>query len=113
MIFDFFINTAHAQTGADPATGSSYSFLVIMGIFFVFFYFAMWRPQSKRAKEQRNLLDSLAKGDEVTTAGGLLGRISKVGDQYIVLNIANDTEVVVQKGSVVSALPKGTLKTIV
>jgi preprotein translocase subunit YajC len=75
-------------------------------------YFMMWRPQSKRAKEQQQLLGSLSKGDEVVTAGGLLGRITKVTDQYISLSIANNVDITLQKSSVTNVLPKGTLKTI-
>lgn len=81
-------------------------------IFFLFIYFAIWRPQSKRAKQQQALLSSLTKGDEVMTAGGILGRITKLTDNYIGLAIANNIEILVQKSSVVTILPKGTLKSI-
>lgn len=84
----------------------------MLALFVVFMYFAVWRPQSKRAKEQRNLLNSLTKGDEVLTAGGILGRISKLTDAYMVIAIAENTEIVIQKSSVINALPKGTLKSL-
>lgn len=115
QVFDFFLPTAHAQTSAAPAMGAqggNFSFLIMAAVFVVFIYFFMWRPQSKRAKEQQNLMESLTKGDEVMTAGGLLGRISKISGQYISLSVANNVDIVMQKTSVVSVMPKGTLKTI-
>ena len=72
----------------------------------------MWRPQNKRAKEQQNLLESLTKGDEVITSGGVLGRISKISGQYLSLTVANNVEILMQKTSIISVMPKGTLKTI-
>lgn len=112
---NFFIASAHADTAA-PAAGAAadggFSFLVLPAIFLLFFYFVLWRPQSKRAKEQRNLLGSLAKGDEVVTAGGLLGKIVKLHDQYIVLALSENVEIVLQKASIVNVLPKGTLKSV-
>lgn len=112
-ILDFLIPTAYAQTPqAGAEGGGSFSFLIMFAVFFVFIYFFMWRPQSKRAKEQQQLMDSIAKGDEVMTAGGLLGRINKISGQYVNLSIATNVDIVMQKSSVVSVMPKGTLKTI-
>ena len=109
----FFISNAYADTAAAPAQqGSFMSLAIIMGVFVVFMYFAAWRPQNKRAKEQRDLLNSLAKGDEVVAAGGILGTISKLTDHYIVLTLANNVELTVRRSSVMSTLPKGTLKSI-
>ena len=119
QIMDFFTSQAHAQADAvGPVPGASspgggISFLVMFVIFFLFIYFAIWRPQNKRAKEQQSLLGSLAKGDEVITAVGMAGRISKVADPYITLAITNNIDIVMQKTSVVSLLPKGTLKSLV
>ena len=112
-ILDFFMSTAHAADSnvQAPAAGG-FSFFLMMGLFLVFAYFMVWRPQAKRAKEQQQLLQSLAKGDEVITVGGFLGRITKVTDPYLILAIATDTEVVVQKSAVAGVLPKGTLKTL-
>lgn len=112
-ILNFLIPSAHAAdaSGAQQP-GGGMPLMVMLGIFVVFMYFAVWRPQSKRAKEQRNLIMSLSKGDEVMTAGGILGRIVKVSDNYIVIAVSENTEIAVQKSSVVSALPKGTLKSI-
>jgi preprotein translocase subunit YajC len=107
------MSNAYADSVATPPDqGGSMSFILMFVIFFVFIYFAIWRPQNKRAKEQRNLLSSLAKGDEVITAGGLLGRLAKITDQYITLSIANNVEITMQKSAIVSVLPKGTLKSI-
>ena len=112
MISDFFISSAHADTAAAPAPQGGFSFFIMMAVLIFFMYFAIWRPQSRRAKEQRNLLNSLAKGDEVVTAGGILGTINKLSDNYVVLSLADNVEITIQKSSIVSALPKGTLKSI-
>jgi preprotein translocase subunit YajC len=114
QILDFFIASAHADSlgASQGAQGGGFSFIIIFAVFFLFIYFAVWRPQNKRAKEMQSLMDSLAKGDEVVTTGGLLGRISKITGQYITLSIANNIEIVMQKSSVVSVMPKGTLKSI-
>lgn len=106
------ISTAYAQSAAAPQQGGGLSLLMMFAVFIVFIYFFMWRPQSKRAKEQKNLMDSIAKGDEVMTAGGLLGKVVKVSGQYLTLSVADNVDIVMQKSSVVSVLPKGTLKTI-
>lgn len=113
QVLNIFVSDAYADTvsGAAPQ-GGGMSFVMMFAIFFLFIYFAIWRPQNKRAKEQRNLLDSLAKGDEVITAGGLVGRLTKITDKYISLSVANNTDIIMQKTAVVSVLPKGTLKTI-
>lgn len=116
QLLSFFVSNAHAEP-ADLLSGSSaqgggFSFVIMFAVFFLFIYFFIWRPQNKRAKEQQNLLDSLAKGDEIVTIGGLLGRISKISGQYMTVTIANNVDVVMQKSSVATVMPKGTLKTI-
>ena len=103
------ISPAYAQA-AGGAEGLM-SFLPII-LLFVILYFLMIRPQMKRAKEQKAMIEALQKGDEVVTAGGLVGRISKLGDQYLTLEIAPNTEIVVQRSAVQVPLPKGTLKTL-
>jgi preprotein translocase subunit YajC len=103
------ISPAYAQA-AGGAEGLM-SFLPII-LLFVILYFLMIRPQMKRAKEQKTMIEALQKGDEVVTAGGLVGRISKLGDQYLTLEIAPNTEIVVQRSAVQVPLPKGTLKTL-
>ncbi|HEY5900060.1 MAG TPA: preprotein translocase subunit YajC [Burkholderiales bacterium] len=81
-------------------------------LMFVLLYFLMIRPQMKRAKEQKAMIEALQKGDEVVTAGGVVGRITKLADQYVTLEIAPNTEIVVQRSAVQVPLPKGTLKTL-
>lgn len=104
---DFFINNAWAQ-GAQEGGGTSLLFMMV--IFFVIFYFLLIRPQQKQAKEHKAMVESLGKGDEVVTSGGMLGRISKVGDNFIALEIAKDVEIKIQKNSVSNIMPKGTIK---
>ena len=79
-------------------------------LMFVVLYFVMIRPQMKKQKEHRAMIDALAKGDEVVTAGGLLGTISKLGDNYVGLQIANNVDIQIQRSAIVQVLPKGTIK---
>ncbi len=115
-LLNMFISDAYAESaGLMPGPGpqgGGLSFIIMFVVFFIFIYFVVWRPQNKRAKEQQAMIDALAKGDEVITAGGLLGKVTKMTGSYIILSIANNTDIVMQKSSVVSVLPKGTLKTI-
>ena len=106
-----FITNAYAQTTAAGAESSLMSFLPII-LMFVVLYFLMIRPQMKRQKEQKSMMESLGKGDEVITAGGVLGKITKVTDAYVTLDVADGTEIVVQKSAVSTLLPKGTLKSL-
>lgn len=106
-----FISNAYAQTAAAGAEGGMLSFLPII-LMFVVLYFLMIRPQMKRQKEQKAMIEALGKGDEVVTAGGILGRVTKVSDAYVTLEIADGTEIVVQKMAVSTLLPKGTLKSL-
>jgi preprotein translocase subunit YajC len=106
-----FIPSAFAQAPAAGGDAGLMSFLPII-LMFVLLYFLMIRPQMKRAKEHKAMVDALAKGDEVITAGGVLGRITKVSDAYVSVEIAANTEVSVQKGAVQTLLPKGTIKSI-
>jgi preprotein translocase subunit YajC len=106
------ISPAFAQ--AAPAGGDAgglMSFLPII-LMFVLLYFLMIRPQMKRAKEQKAMIEALQKGDEVVTAGGIVGRITKLTDQYVTVEVAPNTEVVMQRSAVQVPLPKGTLKTL-
>jgi preprotein translocase subunit YajC len=105
------VSSAYAQGAAAPAADGGFTLIMIIGMF-VIMYFLMIRPQMKRAKEQKQMIEALQKGDEVITAGGVVGRITKLGDQYLTLEIAANTEIVVQRGAVSAPLPKGTLKTI-
>ena len=109
-----FISSAFAQTAPAAAGGgdmmSSLASMLPLLLMFVVLYFVMIRPQMKKQKEHRAMIEALAKGDEVVTAGGLLGRVSKMGDSLIGLELAEGVEVQVQRGSVVQVLPKGTMK---
>lgn len=107
----FFIAPAMAQDAAVGAGADFSSMIFLMG-FAIIFYFMMWRPQAKKAKQHKQLVASLAKGDEVVTSGGLIGKITKVDDDYIVISVAENTELKFQKGHVAAALPKGTIKEI-
>ncbi|MGE4240263.1 preprotein translocase subunit YajC [Ramlibacter sp.] len=106
-----FISSAYAQTAA--AGGDMQSSLMSMlplVLMFVVLYFVMIRPQMKRQKEHRAMIEALAKGDEIATAGGLIGKVTKLDDSFLSLEIANGVEVQVQRSSVVQVLPKGTFK---
>jgi len=104
------INEAWAQSGA-PGGVDFMSMLPII-LMFILLYFIMIRPQMKRAKEHKSMVDALQKGDEVVAAGGVVGRISKINDNYITLQIAESVEIRVQRPSVQLLLPKGTIKNI-
>jgi preprotein translocase subunit YajC len=105
-----FISSAYAQ-GAAPGGSDLMTFLPMIAIFVVF-YFLLIRPQQKKAKEAKAMLSALQKGDEVVTAGGLLGKISKLTDQYATIEVAPNTEITVQRQAVAQLLPKGTIKAI-
>ena len=89
---------------------SSLTSMLPLVLMFVVLYFVMIRPQMKRQKEHRSMIDALAKGDEVATAGGLLGKVSKLGEGYMTLELAPGIEVQVQRSAVVQVLPKGMIK---
>ena len=84
--------------------------LVFLGGFLVIFYFLLWRPQSKRAKDHKNLIVSLEKGNEVVTAGGILGKITKITDDFVVIEVSDNVSLPVQKTAISAMLPKDTLK---
>ena len=104
---DFFISNAWAQ---DPAPGGSLAGFLPLIFLVVIFYFLLFRPQQKRAKEHRNLVAALKKGDEIVLNGGIAGKIVDVGDSFLSVQIADNTDVKVQKHAVAVLLPKGTLK---
>lgn len=109
----FFINDALAAVG-NPQTAqadSTFSLIMIAGIF-ILFYFMLIRPQNKKAKEHRELINSLKKGDEIVTSGGMLAKVVGLDEQYIKVSIADGVEVSLQKGAVLTVLPKGTLKSL-
>ncbi len=98
--------TALAAAGSPSPIPS----FIMLGLFVLIFYFMLWRPQSKKQKEHKALMESLSKGDEVVTVGGVAGKISKVTDDFVVLEAAEGVELKVQKSSVAATLVKGTLK---
>ena len=108
------ISLAQAQTAAAAATDPMGGLMQMlpMILMFVVLWFLMIRPQMKKAKDHKALIEALGKGDEVVTQGGMVGRIVKVGDSYVTLEIAQGTEVVVQKPAIGIVLPKGTLKSL-
>lgn len=109
MPFDL-ITPAYAQIAA-PGGSDLMTFLPMIAIFVVF-YFLLIRPQQKKAKEAKSMLEALQKGDEVVTAGGMLGRISKLTDQYATVEVGQNTEITVQRQAIAQLLPKGTIKTL-
>lgn len=106
---DFFISNAYAQSAAGPSPiGMLFPIILMFGVM----YFLMIRPQQKRMKEHRSMVEALGKGDEVVTNGGLGGTVTKVGESFVTIRVADEVEVNVQKQSVASLLPSGTLKSI-
>jgi len=97
---------------AAPAPMGATGQLIFLGGFLLIFYFLLWRPQSKRQKEHKALLTDLAKGDEVATAGGLVGKVIKVSDDFLMIEVADNVQLPVQKSAITAALPKGTIKGI-
>lgn len=110
LISSAYAQTAPAAAGGGDSIQSSLTSLLPLVLMFVVLYFVMIRPQMKRQKEHRTMVEALAKGDEVATSGGVLGRVTKVGDTYLGVEIAPGVEVTVQRSAVVQVLPKGSLK---
>ena len=110
LLASLFSASAFAEPAPAPQ-GGGLEQLIFLGGFVLIFYFLLWRPQSKRAKEHKALLGSLEKGSEVVTSGGIVGKITKVNDEFVVLKVG-DVEMPVQKHAVAAALPKGTIKSI-
>jgi preprotein translocase subunit YajC len=109
-----FISNAYAQTttAADPGLMGNLTTFLPLILMFVVMYFLMIRPQQKRQKEAKAMMDALAKGDEVVTSGGIVGKVTSVKDAFVTIEIAANTEVVVQKHAITTLLPKGTLKSL-
>ena len=107
---NFILPTAYAQEAAGQPS-MTYN-LILFGGMFVLFYLILWRPQSKRAKEHKELISSVSKGDEVMTSGGLMGKVTKVNDDYIAVEVAPTVELKLQRSSVAAVLPKGTINQI-
>jgi preprotein translocase subunit YajC len=108
---DFLINSAYAQAaGGTPAGGFSLIGMAPVLVMVVAFYFLLIRPQSKRAKDQRDMLSKIAAGDEIATTGGILGKVTEVSDQFLSVEIAAGVTIKLQKFQVAQLLPKGTVK---
>jgi preprotein translocase subunit YajC len=107
---DFFINTAQAQAAGAGGGQGIMSALMLPLVLLVVFYFLLIRPQNKRAKEQREMLSKVSVGDEVATTGGILGKVTEVGEQFLTLEIASGVNVKLQKFQVSQVLPKGSVK---
>lgn len=107
---DWLIQAAWAQNGA-PQENVLISLLPLI-VLFIVFYFMLIRPQSVRMKEHKRMIDSLAKGDEIITNGGLLGKITQLGENFVVIELANNVEVKLQRHAVATVVPKGTFKTL-
>jgi preprotein translocase subunit YajC len=110
-MLDFILSPAYAQAAAPAQPNALIQFAPLV-VLFVLFYFLLIRPQMKRTKEHRQMLDKIAKGDEVVTNGGLAGKVTSIGEAYATVEVAEGVNVKVQKASIGSVLPKGTLKTL-
>jgi len=106
---DFFISDAMAAGEAAPQ-GGGLQLIFMIALFFGIMYFMIIRPQSKKAKEHTTMLDALSKGDEVVTSGGILGKVVKMGDNFIELKVSESANVKIQRHAITSVMPKGTMK---
>jgi preprotein translocase subunit YajC len=112
---NFLISDAWAEAPAAagaPAQGSPFVTLIMLGVLFAAFYFILIRPQAKRAKEHKAMIAALAKGDEVVTGGGVLGRVTNLGEADVTVDIAEGVEIKVQRQAIQTVLPKGTIKSV-
>jgi preprotein translocase subunit YajC len=105
-----FISSAFAQAATGGDTQSTIMGMLPLALMFVVLYFVMIRPQMKRQKEHKAMVEALAKGDEVVTAGGFLGKVAKIGETYVSVELADGVEVQMQRSAVTQVLPKGTIK---
>lgn len=118
MSLSFFISDALADTATTAASAPQsasqglMSLLPMIILLVLFMYLMVIRPQSKKAKEHKSLINSLQKGDEVMTIGGILGKIEKIADDFVVLSIAENTNITIQKGAISNIIPRGTMKTL-
>ena len=109
-LLDLLIPVAHAQAAPAAQQGGGTQTLIFMIVMVGVFYFIMIRPQMKRAKEHRDLLAKLQKGDEVITSGGLVGRVDEIGDSFITLEVADGVRMKFQRAAIATVLPRGSLK---
>lgn len=109
---NLFETAAYAAEAGGPPADAGLINLLFLGGFVLIFYFLLWRPQSKRRKEHQSLMAGLEKGDEVVTAGGIVGQVNKVEDDFVKIQVADNMELRVQKTAIGATLPKGTLKSL-
>lgn len=107
LLLDILIAPAYAQ---DAAPGGTFGTFIPLILIFVLFYFLLIRPQQKRQKEHQQMVAALATGDEVVSGGGILGKVTEVGEQFVTVEIANNVSVKLQKHTITSVMPKGTMK---
>ena len=107
-----FINDALASSTGQAASGDGFFSMILIGTMFVLFYFMLIRPQNRRAKEHRELISGLKKGDEIVTSGGILAKVVSLDEQYIKVTVAPNVEISLQRGAVSTVLPKGSLKSL-
>lgn len=107
----FFISNAYASGTAAAPAGGGLEFMIMIAIFFALMYFMIIRPQSRRQKEQKRMLEALSKGDEVVTTGGVVGKLNAVGENFVEIEVSEGGAVIkVQKQAITAVLPKGTIK---
>lgn len=109
---NLFETVAYAADAGGPPADAGLINLLFLGGFVLIFYFLLWRPQSKRRKEHQALMSGLEKGDEVVTAGGVVGQVNKVEDDFVKIQVADNVELRIQKSAIGATLPKGTLKSL-
>ena len=109
-----FISNAYANAAGAPQGGGTMESIFMLVIFGLIFYFMIFRPQSKRVKEHKNLMSSLSKGDEVLTSGGILGKIAKISDEndYVLLSLNDTTQITIKKDYIAAVLPKGSIQSL-
>ncbi|MDD5394460.1 MAG: preprotein translocase subunit YajC [Thiothrix sp.] len=107
---DFLISNAYAEGAAAAPAGGGIEMILMMAVFFAIMYFMIIRPQQKRAKEHKQLLDALSKGDEVVTGGGILGKVAGISENFVELSVSDNVTIKVQKQAITSVMPKGTMK---
>lgn len=114
MSFSFIPVALAAQEGAQSSAqaASTFSSIFLLAGFMLIFYFMIWRPQSKKAKEHQKIINSLNNGDEVITNSGILGRITKLSNQFVVVEVAEQVEIILQKSAIVAVVPKGTIESV-
>jgi len=110
FISEAFAQAAPAAAGAADSPLSSLTSMLPLVLMFVVLYFVMIRPQMKRQKEARTMIEALAKGDEIVTSGGMLAKVNKLGESFLTVEVANGVEVQIQRTAVIQVLPKGTIK---